>query len=41
LAVGGFDPHGAAFKDAALAPARIGGKYNPLPVCCDAGLEVV
>src|SRR6516165_7678475 len=40
-AVGGFDPHGAAFKDAVLAAARIGGKYNPLPIGRDAGLEVV
>ena len=40
-AVGGFDPYGAAFKDAALAAARIRGKYNALPICRDAGLEVV
>jgi hypothetical protein len=39
-AVGGFDPHGAAFKDAALAEARIRGEYNALPIGRDAGLEV-
>jgi hypothetical protein len=39
--VGGLDPHGAVLKDATLAAARIGLKYNALPIGRDARLKVV
>jgi hypothetical protein len=40
-AVGGFDPHGAPFENAAVTPARIGGENNTLLIGRDAGHEVI